>query len=250
LASADVILHVDGLAAFYGRLRALSGVGFQVTKGESLAVLGANGAGKTTLLRALSGIMVRRTGRIELAGSQLHTKSAHEIVALGITHVPEGRHLFPPLTVEKNLAAGTFPLRRGAAGEIRAAFEFVYGLFPRLAERREQAAGTLSGGEQQMLAIGRALMSRPKLLLLDEPTVGLAPKVVEDLFQVLGTLKKQGLTIILAEQNLPLALSLADNGIVLRLGSVVLRNTAAGLHSDPRVREAYLGDLVDAKATS
>jgi branched-chain amino acid transport system ATP-binding protein len=250
LASDDVILYVDALAASYGRLRALSDVGFRVTRGESLAVLGANGAGKTTLLRALSGIIVRRAGRIELGGQPIHAKSAHEIVRLGIAHVPEGRHLFPPLTVEKNLTAGTFPLRRSPTSEISAAFDFVYGLFPRLAERREQPAGTLSGGEQQMLAIGRALMSRPKLLLLDEPTVGLAPKIVEDLFVVLGTLKKQGLTIVLAEQNLPLALSLADNGIVLRLGSIVLRDTAVALQCDPRVRDAYLGDLVATKALS
>ena len=246
MASNDVILRVDGLGALYGRLQALSGVGFQVTKGESLAVLGANGAGKTTLLRALSGILVRRIGRVELAGREIQTVPAHQIVALGIAHVPEGRHLFPSLSVAKNLAAGTFPLRRNSSGEIGAGLDFVYGLFPQLAERRDQPARTLSGGEQQMLAIGRALMSRPKLLLLDEPTVGLAPKVVEDLFQVLGTLKRQGLTIILAEQNLPLALNLADNGIVLRLGSVVLRNAAASLRHDPRVRDAYLGDLVGA----
>ena len=199
---------MEGLGASYGRLKALSGVGFEVGKGESLAVLGANGAGKTTLLRALSGILVRRVGLVELAGHPIQSAPAHQIVALGIAHVPEGRHLFPSLSVAKNLAAGTYTLRRGSASEIGTAFDFVYGLFPPLAERRDQTAGTLSGGEQQMLAIGRALMSRPKLLLLDEPTVGLAPKVVEDLFQVLGTLKRQGLTIILAEQNLPLALNL------------------------------------------
>ena len=246
MAVSDVILRVEGLGASYGRLKALSGVGFEVGKGESLAVLGANGAGKTTLLRALSGILVRRVGLVELAGRPIQSAPAHQIVALGIAHVPEGRHLFPSLSVAKNLAAGTYPLRRGSASDIGTAFDFVYGLFPPLAERRDQIAGTLSGGEQQMLAIGRALMSRPKLLLLDEPTVGLAPKVVEDLFQVLGTLKRQGLTIVLAEQNLPLALNLADNGIVLRLGSIVLRNAAASLRNDPRVRDAYLGDLVGA----
>ena len=246
MAANDIILRVGGLGASYGRLKALSGIDFEVTRGESLAVLGANGAGKTTLLRALSGILVRRIGRVELAGRHIQSAPAHQIVALGIAHVPEGRHLFPSLSVANNLAAGTYPLRRKSAEEISTAFEFVYGLFPRLAERRDQTAGTLSGGEQQMLAIGRALMSRPKLLLLDEPTVGLAPKVVEDLFQVLGMLKRQGLTIILAEQNLPLALNLADNGIVLRLGSVVLRNVATSLRNDPRVRDAYLGNLVGA----
>ncbi len=240
------MLRVEKLGALYGRLRVLAEVGFEVKRGESLAVLGANGAGKTTLLRALSGILVRRLGRVELAGTPIHTLPAHRIVALGIAHVPEGRHLFPSLSVARNLSAGTFPLRHGPAREIASAFDFVYGLFPPLAERRDQLAGTLSGGEQQMLAIARALMSRPKLLLLDEPTVGLAPKVVEGLFDVLGTLKRQGLTIVLAEQNLPLALGLADNGLVLRLGSVVLAGTAAALRGDPRVRDAYLGDFVGA----
>jgi branched-chain amino acid transport system ATP-binding protein len=244
LASSDIIVVAEGLGALYGRLRALSGVSFEVRQGESLAVLGANGAGKTTLLRALSGILVRRVGRVYLADREIQSLPPHRIVELGIAHVPEGKHLFQPMSVAENLAAGTFPVRRNPAIDAKSTYDFVYELFPRLAERRDQPAGTLSGGEQQMLAIARALMSRPKLLLLDEPTVGLAPRVVEDLFQVLGTLKRQGLTIILAEQNLPLALNLADNGIVLRLGSVVLRGASEALRADPRIRDAYLGDLV------
>jgi branched-chain amino acid transport system ATP-binding protein len=251
LARTEPILRVEGLGAAYGSLVALREVSFDVQPGESIAVLGANGAGKTSLLRALSGLMVRRTGRVSLRGSEIQNRPAHEIVTLGLAHVPEGRHLFPPLSVAENLAAGAYPLRRRGSGSDEArALNFVFELFPALAERRSQAVGTLSGGEQQMVAIARALMSRPTLLLLDEPTVGLAPRIVESLFEVLGSLKAQGMTIILAEQNLPLALALADRGIVLRLGRIVLRGSSDALSGDPRVREAYLGDLVHVEETA
>ena len=246
MGNSDAVLCVENLGASYGKLEALTEVGFEVHAGKSLAVLGANGAGKTSLLREISGLIVRRHGRISFKGQQIQELPAHKIVGLGLAHVPEGRHLFPPLSVAANLEAGAFPLRHSGRGsEAADALEFVYKLFPAISNRRTQAVGTLSGGEQQMVAVARALMSRPSLLLLDEPTVGLAPKVVESLFEALGALKTHGMTIVLAEQNLPLALNLADNGIVLRLGRIVLRGSAEALRSDPRVREAYLGDLVN-----
>jgi branched-chain amino acid transport system ATP-binding protein len=220
----------------------LHDVDFSIAMGESLAVLGANGAGKTTLLRAISGLMVRRDGSILFDGQEIAGRRADEIVRLGISQVPEGRRLFFPLTVLENLEAGALKLRSaGRRHEVKDAMTVAFDLFPQLSERRAQIAGTLSGGEQQMLAIARALMARPRLLLLDEPSVGLAPKVIESLFGVLHALKGTGLTIVLAEQHVPLALDLADNAVVLSLGHVALNGPPAELRDSADIRRAYLG---------
>jgi len=242
LAAETELLRVTGLHAAYGPVRILHDISFSLAEGESISILGANGAGKTTLLRAISGLMVRREGSITFAGAEISTKRADEIVRLGISQVPEGRRLFFPLTVQENLESGALPLRAGGRGdEVKDAMAMVLELFPRLAERREQISGTLSGGEQQMLAIGRALMSRPRLLLLDEPSVGLAPKVIEALFGVLHTLKGTGLTIVLAEQHVPLALELADRAIILGLGRVALSGAPAELRDSEEIKRIYLG---------
>jgi branched-chain amino acid transport system ATP-binding protein len=223
-------------------VRILHDVSFTLAEGESISVLGANGAGKTTLLRAISGLMVRREGSVSFAGREIAALRPDEIVRLGISQVPEGRRLFFPLTVQENLESGALPLRNGGRGaEVADAMAMVLELFPRLAERRDQISGTLSGGEQQMLAIGRALMSRPRLLLLDEPSVGLAPKVIESLFGVLHALKGTGLTILLAEQHVPLALELADRAIILGLGRVALSGLPAELRDSEEIRRIYLG---------
>jgi len=236
------LLSLRGVSAYYGRVRSLDGVDLTLQRGESLAVLGANGAGKTTLLRAISGLMARRAGEIRFDGQEIGRAPSHHIVRLGIGQVAEGRHLFPTLSVEENLEMGALvPCTTGRAGEVGAARELAYSLFPRLAERRAQLATTLSGGEQQMLAIARALMARPKLLLLDEPTVGLAPKVIEQLFQALHRLKEIGLTVMLAEQNVPLALGLAERALVLRLGRVVLSGRTEALQGSDEIRKIYLG---------
>jgi branched-chain amino acid transport system ATP-binding protein len=242
LATEKILLDVANLAAAYGPVRILQDVSFTLAEGESLSVLGANGAGKSTLLRAISGLMVRRHGSIRMAGEEIAALRADEIVHRGISQVPEGRRLFFPLTVLENLEAGALPLRNtGRGAEVKAALDAVFELFPRLAERRAQISGTLSGGEQQMLAIARALMSRPRILLLDEPSVGLAPKVIEALFGVLHTLKGTGLTIILAEQHVPMALDLADRAIVLRLGRIALSGSPAALRDSDDIRRIYLG---------
>jgi branched-chain amino acid transport system ATP-binding protein len=242
LAADTELLRVTGLHAAYGPVRILHDISFSLAEGESISILGANGAGKTTLLRAISGLMVRREGSITFAGAEISAKRADEIVRLGISQVPEGRRLFFPLTVLENLESGALPLRNGGrGGEVKDALDMVFQLFPRLAERRDQISGTLSGGEQQMLAIGRALMSRPRLLLLDEPSVGLAPKVIEALFGVLHTLKGTGLTIVLAEQHVPLALELADRAIILGLGRVALSGAPAELRDSEEIKRIYLG---------
>jgi branched-chain amino acid transport system ATP-binding protein len=242
LAADASLLRVAGLSAAYGPVRVLHDVDFSLATGESLAVLGANGAGKTTLLRAISGLMVRRDGSILFDGREIAGRRADEIVRLGISQVPEGRRLFFPLTVLENLEAGALKLRSaGRRHEVKDAMTVAFDLFPQLSERRAQIAGTLSGGEQQMLAIARALMARPRLLLLDEPSVGLAPKVIESLFGVLHALKGTGLTIVLAEQHVPLALDLADHAVVLRLGRVALSGPPAELRDSADIRRAYLG---------
>jgi len=242
LATEKPLLDVANLSAAYGQVRILQDISFTLAEGESLSVLGANGAGKSTLLRAISGLMVRRQGSIRMAGKEISTLRADEIVHRGISQVPEGRRLFFPLTVLENLEAGALKLRNtGRGAEVKDALASVFDLFPRLAERRGQVSGTLSGGEQQMLAIARALMSRPRILLLDEPSVGLAPKVIEALFGVLHTLKGTGLTIILAEQHVPMALDLADRAIVLRLGQIALGGTPAELRDSEDIRRIYLG---------
>jgi branched-chain amino acid transport system ATP-binding protein len=242
LASAEPILRVEGLGAAYGSLIALRQVSFDVQPGESIAVLGANGAGKTSLLRALSGLMVRRTGRVSLRGSEIQNRPAHEIVTLGLAHVPEGRHLFPPLSVAENLAAGAYPLRRRGSGSDEArALNFVFELFPALAERRSQAVGTLSGGEQQMVAIGRALVANPRLLLLDEPSLGLSPKFTQAVYGALHQVSDR-IPMLLVEQNTVMALRHCTRAAVMVGGKLVLEGTAEDLADREALVASYLGE--------
>jgi branched-chain amino acid transport system ATP-binding protein len=242
LAREPAFLTLSGVSAAYRRVDVLRSIDLSLGRGDSLAVLGANGAGKTTLLRAISGIMVRRSGSIMFESVELATLGPHEIVARGISHVPEGKHLFLPLTVAENIEIGALPLHRaGRSGEAVEATQLVHDLFPILRERASQTAGTLSGGEQQMLAIARALMSRPKLLLLDEPSVGLAPRVNEALFAALARLKQLGVAIIVAEQVVRLACELADRAVVLHLGKLAMAGPAQEMRRDPELKRLYLG---------
>ena len=233
------LLEVDGLEAFYGRTKALHGVSFAMQEGGITTVLGANGAGKTTTLRAISA-MVRTAGGIKFAGQRIDGRATEDIVKLGIAHVPEGRGTFVDLTVEENLRVGAWARReRGSAATD---MERVFGYFPILAERRRQVAGTLSGGEQQMLAVSRGLMLRPRLLLLDEPSLGLAPLLVREIFRILRTINKEsGVSILLVEQNASLALDLADHVFLLETGRVVLSGTSDVLKKDDAIRRSYLG---------
>ncbi len=233
-----VALSVEHLTVAYGHIQAVRDVSFAIAPGEILTLIGANGAGKSSVLRAVSG-MAPFQGRIEWQGRSLRALRPDRILGLGIAHVPEGRGIFGNLTVAENLALATW-LRRDRAG-IRAAYEQVFALFPRLKDRRSQLGGTLSGGEQQMLALGRALMSRARMLLLDEPSMGLAPALVRDIFQALAEINRGGTTMLLVEQNARLALRLAARACVLESGSVVLSGKAADLMDHPRVKEAYLG---------
>jgi branched-chain amino acid transport system ATP-binding protein len=234
-----MMLEVGGLDAFYGEQQALFGVGFSLDKGRVITLLGANGAGKTTVLRALCG-MVRTAGEIRFDGKSISGWATEDIVRLGVAHVPEGRGTFVRLTVEENLQLGAMTRRDGAA--IAADIEEIYRHFPRLKERRAQQAGTLSGGEQQMLAVGRALMLRPRLMLLDEPSFGLAPLVVEELFAILRQVNRDtGVAMLIVEQNAALALELAEHGYLLETGRIVLDGPAAAIGADEGVRRAYLG---------
>lgn len=236
------LLKLSKLSASYGRVQTLFDVDLELRAGRSLGVLGANGAGKTTLLRAMSGVMVQRRGSILFQGREISGLSPHEIVVLGLGHVPEGKHLFGPLTVSENLEMGSLPLRRSNRyAEAAEARELVHSLFPVLSERASQIANTLSGGEQQMLAIGRALMARPKAIILDEPSVGLAPKINELLFRALASLKTHDVTIIVAEQVVRLACEVADEVIVLHLGRVALRGPSQAVRNDPELKRLYLG---------
>jgi branched-chain amino acid transport system ATP-binding protein len=235
------LLSIKGLTAAYDGTAVLSNVSLDVAEGAFTTVIGANTAGKSTLLRTISGLVPRVSGSIMFGGQQLVSMPAHRIPALGIAHVPEGRHVFPDMTVEENLALGGYVNRSEGKEKLEARAEDVYKLFPRLRERRTQRAGTLSGGEQQMVALGRALMLKPRLLLLDEPSHGLAPKVVEELHQALVDIHKSGQTILLVEQNTRLALSVAQQAYVLQSGEMVLSGSSKDLLNDPRVREAYLG---------
>ena len=237
------LLMVDGLEVAYGKIRAVKGITFSVTAGQVVTLIGANGAGKTTTLRTLSGLLPAAGGTISFEGRRIDGTPAHEIVGLGIAHVPEGRRIFPRMSVRENLELGAF-LRTGkAAGpELAADLQRVYTLFPVLSDRRNQAGGTLSGGEQQMLAIGRAMMSRPRLLMLDEPSMGLSPIMMNLIFTTLAELKAQGTTILLVEQNAQAALALADRAYVIETGSVVLEGSAADLAASEQVRKAYLGE--------
>jgi branched-chain amino acid transport system ATP-binding protein len=233
------MLHVQGLQASYGRITALWGVDFDVGQGEIVALVGANGAGKTTTLKAISGLVRPQAGAILLDGQPLAACSTMEIVERGVVHVPEGRKLFPDMTVRDNLLMGGFsPAARPHQVE---RLERVFSHFPRLRERERQVAGTLSGGEQQMVAIGRGLMAGPRILMLDEPSLGLAPIMVDEMFRVIREINQQGVTVLLVEQNTEQALAIAHRGFVLESGRVVLTGTGAELLADPKVREAYLG---------
>lgn len=233
------MLELTNLHTYYGNIQALKGVTLRVAEGEIVTLIGANGAGKTTTLMSVSGVTPSRQGQATFLGQDITRFSTERIVALGITQVPEGRMIFPRLTVRENLLMGAY-LRRDKAG-IRADEDHAYGLFPVLHERRSQLGGTLSGGEQQMLAIGRALLSRPKLLLLDEPSLGLAPLIVENIFEIIKQINRDGVTVMLVEQNAQMALHIAHRGYVLETGRVTLEGAAGDLLSDPKVRSAYLG---------
>lgn len=233
------LLSVENLHVSYGAIRALHGISFHVEKGEIVTLIGANGAGKSTTLRTISGLLLADRGKIAYDGTDITNMGADQIVRMGIVHVPEGRKIFAPLTVRENLEIGAFTRRDKR--EIEESTEFVFSIFPRLRERAEQMGGTLSGGEQQMLAVARALMAKPRLLLMDEPSMGLAPILVEEIFNIIQRINQEGVTILLVEQNAHMALSVAHRGYVLETGVIQMEGTAAELQDNPRVREAYLG---------
>ncbi len=234
------LLEVAGVHTYYGNIHALKGISLAVEAGEIVTLIGANGAGKSTTLKTISGLLRPREGAVHLEGTDLLREPAHEIVRRGIVHVPEGRRIFARLSVRDNLAAGA--ITRDDKAGVAADMEMVYETFPRLRERRRQAGGTLSGGEQQMLAIGRGLMGKPRVLLLDEPSMGLAPILVEEIFDIIRRLNgDQGVTILLVEQNALAALDVADRGYVLETGAIRLEGPAAELRTNPEVIEAYLG---------
>ncbi len=233
------LLELDGVCAGYGGFRALNDVSMRVDAGESVAVIGANGAGKTSLLRVISGMLPALSGRITMQGQDLRALPAHQVLATGIAHVPENRHLFPRLTVEQNLKLGAFlPSARARFGE---RLEYVYALFPRLKARRHQLAGTMSGGEQQMCAIARALMSGPKLVLLDEPSTGLAPIVVQQVFDLVRRIRDDGYTVLIVEQNVTQVLAVVDRAYLLSVGRVEMSGRAADLLTDEAVQKTYMG---------
>ena len=232
------MLKVSDIHVYYDAIHALKGVSFSVARGELVTLLGANGAGKTTTLKTLSGLLRPRRGAVELEGTRLVNVESHDIVRRGVAHVPEGRKVFPRFTVRENLEVGGYTRDKGA---LAADIDYVYQMFPRLKERHKQYAGTLSGGEQQMLAIGRALMARPKLLLLDEPSMGLAPKIVEQILENIRAINQAGVTVLLVEQNAAMALAISHRGYVLETGSVILEGSAADLAGNDLVRQAYLG---------
>ena len=232
-------LEVDNIATFYGNIQALKGVSLTVEEGECVTLIGSNGAGKSTTLRSISGLTPPRTGSIRLSGQEISLTPAQEIVRLGICQSPEGRRCFQRMTVRENLELGAF-LRRDSSG-IREDLDRIFDLFPRLKEREKQKAGTMSGGEQQMLAIGRALMANPKLLLLDEPSMGIAPILVERIYETIAEINQQGITILLVEQNANFALDVSKRGYVLETGKVVMTDESASLRTNPDVQKAYLG---------
>ena len=233
------MLRLENLAASYGTFQALYGVTLEVRAGEAVGVIGPNGAGKTTLMRVISGMLPPASGVFEFEGARLNATPAHRIVPIGIAHVPENRRLFPRLTVEENLKMGAF--HPAARSEWLQRLDWVYSLFPRLKERRQQLAGTLSGGEQQMCAIGRALMSKPKLLLMDEPSAGLAPLVVEQVFALVRRIREEGFTVLIVEQNVRQVLDLVDRAYLLEVGRIRASGTAAAMREDELVRKAYMG---------
>ena len=232
------ILKVEDINVYYGSIHAIKGISFQVEEGEVVTLIGANGAGKSTTLNTISGLLRSKTGSITFLDHDLGRTPPHKIVSQGLALVPEGRRIFLQMSVQENLEMGAFTQK---GGDIKADLEQVYALFPRLKERLKQTAGTLSGGEQQMLAMGRALMSHPKLLMLDEPSMGLAPILVEQIFEIIENLHKAGTTILLVEQNAQAALSVADRGYVLETGKIVTTGTGTQLLESPEIKKAYLG---------
>jgi branched-chain amino acid transport system ATP-binding protein len=233
------LLELNDVHTYYGAVHALRGVSLKVEEGEIVTLIGSNGAGKTTTLRTISGLERARSGSITLNGKSIEHTAAHEIVRLGVGHSPEGRRVFTRMSVRENLEMGAFLRKPGA--EVQADFKKVFDLFPRLKEREFQAAGTMSGGEQQMLAIGRALMGQPKVLLLDEPSMGLAPILVEQIFDIIKEINSRGTAVLLVEQNAMMALGIANRGYILQIGEVTLEDDCKKLANNPKVKEAYLG---------
>jgi branched-chain amino acid transport system ATP-binding protein len=241
LSGAMPLLEVENMHSYYGHIHALQGISLTVEEGEVVTLIGSNGAGKTTTLRSIHGILPPKEGKIIFNGEEIQGTPAHDMIGKGIAQSPEGRKIFFRMTVLENLEMGAY--HRNDRSEIRQDMDRVFDLFPRLKERTKQEAGTMSGGEQQMLAIGRALMSRPKLLLLDEPSMGLAPVLVERIFEIIREINNQGTTILLVEQNANIALEIATRGYVLETGKIVNSAPAEKLREDPKVREAYLGEI-------
>ena len=240
------MLEVNNIEASYGAVQALRGVSLRVEQGKIVALLGANGAGKTTVLKTISGIVEPRQGSVHLEGKPLAGIEPDRLVSLGLSHVPEGREIFKMRTVHENLLLGAY-LRRDGDG-IRADMERIFGYFPILRERQQQRAGLLSGGQQQMLAIGRALMARPRVMLMDEPSLGLSPLLVKEIFTIIRRLRDEGMTILLVEQNASVALDVADHGYIMEVGRVVMEDSAAALRDNPTIREFYLGIAQDGAA--
>ena len=236
---ADTLLKVDNINVYYGNIHAVKDISFEVNQGEIVTLIGANGAGKSTTLKTISGLLKPKTGDILYKGSSIKGMRAHKIVEAGLAHVPEGRHVFSRMTVEENLRMGAYILKD--QHKINENLEKVYAHFPRLKERWKQLAGTLSGGEQQMLATGRALMTDPKIVLMDEPSMGLSPLLVKEIFAIIEELHKSGITILLVEQNAKMALAVSDRAYVLETGTISMEGRAADLAADDRVRKAYLG---------
>ncbi|MGE5372954.1 MAG: ABC transporter ATP-binding protein [Solirubrobacterales bacterium] len=236
------MLEVRNLEVFYGAIQALRGVSFEVNEGEIVTLIGANGAGKSTTLRTISGLIRPRSGEITFKGTDITKVPAHKIVTMGLSQVPEGRKIISDLTVMENLRLGAYT--RSDKAEIQASMEKVFQSFPRLKERTKQLAGTMSGGEQQMLAIGRALMARPSLIILDEPSMGLSPLLVEEIFEIIKRINAEGTTVLLVEQNAYMALQVAHRAYVLETGTIALQGLASDLQKDPKVRAAYLGEDV------
>jgi branched-chain amino acid transport system ATP-binding protein len=237
----SVILSLEDVHTYYGTIHALKGISLDVREGEIVTLIGANGAGKSTTLRSINGLNHPREGRIRFQGRDITDESPHDVVKMGISQSPEGRRLFPRMSVSENLEMGAF--QRADRQNLREDVDRVYSLFPRLAERRNQKAGTLSGGEQQMCAIGRALMARPKLLMLDEPSMGLAPIFVEKIFEIVREINEQGTPILLVEQNALMALETADRGYVMETGTIALADDAKSLRENEQVRKTYLGEV-------
>jgi branched-chain amino acid transport system ATP-binding protein len=233
------LLELHDIHTYYGNIEALKGISLEVDDGEVVTLIGSNGAGKSTTLRSISGIVPPRTGRITFQGAEIQGLAGHEVAEIGIAQSPEGRRIFPRMTVRENLEMGAFTRRDGAG--IRDDIERVFTLFPRLRERERQKGGTMSGGEQQMLAMGRAIMAQPKLLLLDEPSLGLAPVIVDKIYEIIREINEQGTTILLVEQNANYALDVSSRGYVLETGTVALSDSSDKLRTDERVRAAYLG---------